>query len=229
MKFYLSFVCFCIIFLSTIIFAKDNEQAAMTNARLGLAYLDKNMYPVSRERLLTAIQDDPHIAVSWYSMAYYLEKTDDKVNAEKYYLKAIAVDPHSGAAKNDYGAFLCRMGRYDAGLQQFNAAVSNPSYVNIAEAYENAGICSLMKKDNTLAYQYFHKALSNNPNLPFTLLSLARLSHEKGDDQNANHYFSYLIKLESLDKSPTVLERYRRYVFQTTASNIVAQHNTSPT
>lgn len=207
---------FSFIFLNTCsyAFAKDNEEAAVTNAHLGLAYLNKGLYSVSKSRLLNAIQDDPNIAISWYSMAYYLEKTSDNVDAEQDYLKAIAVSPHSGAAKNNYGAFLCRMKQYQKGMAELVAAANEPSYLNVGEAYENAGICALMAKNQSLAMKYFQMAYNNNPSLPFTLLSLARLSYEKNNTVDANRYLTYLEKSQSLEKNSKQLVQYRDYVFR---------------
>src|SRR5207248_325221 len=119
----------------------DPVAAAKTNARLGLVYLQKGLYPASKERLLTSIQEDPKIAAGWYSMAYYLEKTGNLQQAEKYYRKAIEVEPHSGAALNNYGTFLCRTHQYQAAIAEFIKAAHERTYLDSAGAYENAGTC----------------------------------------------------------------------------------------
>ena len=68
---------FIFIILSTYCFADTpNPDAARTNAKLGLAYLQKGLYSAGKKCLLTALQEDPSIASPWYSMGYYLEKTD---------------------------------------------------------------------------------------------------------------------------------------------------------
>ena len=197
------------------IFADGNNpaEAARTNAKLGLAYLEKGLYPASKERLLTAINDDPKIAAGWYSMAYYLEKTDDNTEAEIYYRKAISIEPHSGSAKNNYGTFLCRLGRYQEAIHQFLSAANETDYLEVAQAYENAGICAMMIPNNSLALTYFHQALNNNPNMPFTLLNLARLNHINGDDASAQKYFGYFKKISLHNQDPKIVAKYRAYVF----------------
>src|SRR4051812_29194141 len=92
---------FLLLFFSAAVFADvDNHAAANTNAKLGLAYLQKGYYSMAKEHFLLAIQEDPNAAAPWYSMAYYLEKTGNVDEAQKYYQKAIDVNLHSGAAKN---------------------------------------------------------------------------------------------------------------------------------
>lgn len=194
--------------------ASYNENAATTNAKLGLAYLEKGMYPESKNALLTAISEDPKIAAVWYSMAYYLEKTSNTKSAEVYYRKAISIEPHSGAAKNNYGTFLCRQGQYKSAIAEFVAATHEPNYLDAASAYENAGICAQMIPDKALALKYFHKAFENNPSMPFTLLSLARLSHQTGDDKSAEKYYMYFEKLSLAGKSADIVQHYHDYVFR---------------
>lgn len=200
--------------ISLSVLGDDNADAARTNAKLGLGYLAKGYYPQSKERLLSAIRDDSHIAAGWYGMAYYLEKTGDTKAADEYYKKALSAEPHSGEAKNNYGTYLCRMHRYQDALRYFDSAAKEPTYLDAASAYQNAGTCALMIPDVKLAKTYFHAALSNNPNMLFSLLSLARLSHQSGDNAAAERYFDDFKKIELHDKSPDVIAQYEKYVFE---------------
>lgn len=207
-------IIFSFTFLSTVGFAETNaEKAAITNAQLGLAYLQKGMYPQSKSALLTSISEDPHIAAGWYSMAYYLEKTGDTRNAKKYYLKAISVDPHSGEAKNNYGTFLCRTGHEKKGIQQFLLATQEKTYLDTASAFQNAGICSLMMHNKQDAFYFFNRAIKNNPSMPFSLLSLAKLYHENGNDVQAKRYFADFKELSLANKPKNIIQQYHDYVF----------------
>src|SRR3989338_937275 len=137
----IGFVCSNLFFVTQMSVASDvNIDAAGTNAELGIGYLKQGMYSLAKKRLLTSISEDDQLAVGWYGMGLYFEKTGDKKSAEIYYQKAIAVQPESGAAKNNYGTFLCRDGRYQAGIDQFLKAVNDTKYLEVASAYENAGI-----------------------------------------------------------------------------------------
>ena len=134
-------------FVSMATQASENFNAANTNVQLGLAYLQKGLYSASKQSLLTAIQDDSHIAAVWYGMGYYLEKTGNQAAANQYYQYAISVEPHSGSAKNNYGNFLCRAGKYQAAIHEFILATRERDYLNTANAYKNAGICALKIPD----------------------------------------------------------------------------------
>lgn len=210
----IKYVCmFILLCFSACAFSdENNEAAAQTNAQLGLTYLNKNMYPAAKNRLLMALQENPKSATGWYSMGYYFEKTNDLKSAKAYYQKAISVEPHSGAAHNNYGTFLCRHGQYQAAIQEFLIATQQPNYLSVADAYENAGLCAIEIPNRTLAMQYFEKAIDNNPNMPYSLFSLAKLNYQNGNMEAAERYFSDFSKIA--DVTPKQLTQYRIEAFK---------------
>jgi type IV pilus assembly protein PilF len=156
------FFCAVCLFFSLSIIA-DPITAAKIHAKLGLIYLSQGFYPRAKTELLLAMQEDTNHASSWYSMAYYLEKTGDTKAAGHAYQKALQLEPHSGEAKNNYAAFLCREKSYQAAIVLFLAAAKELSYLNPANAYDNAGLCALKMKDNKSAKKYFDLALLHDP------------------------------------------------------------------
>ncbi len=137
-------------------------KTAKINAQLGIAYLEKNDVQRAKQKLLLALAQAPGIPEPWYTMAYFLETTGNQQEAEKYYLKAIALSPSQSEAKNNYGTFLCRTGHYKGAIQQFLLAANASNYINPAAAYENAGLCALKIPDNKLARRYFKQALERD-------------------------------------------------------------------
>lgn len=204
------------IFLTTAVCADEsnNAKAAATNAQLGLAYLNKNMYPQAQSRLQTALQEDPKSPASWYSMAYYYEKTNNLKLADQYYQKAISIDPHSGSAYNNYGTFLCRQGNYKAAISEFLTAINQKDYAFVAGAYENAGMCALRIPNRPLAEQYFEKAIDNNPNMPYSLLCLARLNFKNGNTVAAERYFGEFSEIAGVTTAQ--ITQFRVQVFKKT-------------
>lgn len=140
-------------------------RTALLNTRLGMAYLEKNEVQPAKQKLLLALEEAPNIPETWYSMAYFLEKTGNPIDAKKYYLKAISLAPSNGEAQNNYGTFLCRAGDYQEAISHFLQAVKDTNYLDTASAYENAGLCALKIPDNKLAMQYFHHAVQEDPTM----------------------------------------------------------------
>jgi type IV pilus assembly protein PilF len=144
---------------------QENKEAAELNAKLGMSYLALHDNERAKQKILLAQKSNPHDPAVWYALAFYQEKTGDISFAEKSYLRAIALAPHTGAAHNNYGVFLCNQGKYSAAISQFLAAVRDPNYLHAANAYENAGLCALKIPDTQKANKFFKRALAENPNI----------------------------------------------------------------
>jgi len=154
-----------------------NSIAADDNAHLGLVYLQAGQRQLAKEKLLLALQQDPHNSEIYGAMAYFLESSGELQSAEQYYLQAIAIAKAAdkGASYNNYGTYLYRHGRYSMAIDYFLLAAHDPLYLHIAAAYENAGLTALRTRDIANARIYFVKALANDPNRELAKRSLAKL------------------------------------------------------
>ena len=172
---------------------ETGEQAAKSNVELGMGYLQQGDMQRAKRKLLLALQQSPDSAQAHEAMGYFQENTGDKKAAENSYLRAISLDPKSGRARNNYGTFLCRVGRYQEADQQFALALQDPTYLNTAQAYENAGLCAMQIPDDGKASAYFNKAVLQDPRLSIPWLELGQLSYKQASytqaQQYLNHYF----------------------------------------
>lgn len=81
--------------------------------------------------------------------------------AESRYRAALKVAPNNGHVYHNYGTYLCKQGEYEKANQYFLDAVTRPNYYQIAESYENAGLCALKNKQFKNAQRYFEKSLEH--------------------------------------------------------------------
>jgi type IV pilus assembly protein PilF len=162
--------------------------AAEINIKLGLHYLQQRDIAQAKIKLLLAIAQSPNYFLAYDAMAYFLEITGEISAAEKYYKQAIALaaapsasalptaltaDSQNqslgigviGASHNNYGTFLYRQQRCHEALTHFMLAAQDPSYLNIAAAYKNAGFAALCINDKNAAQQYFNKSIGSEPAL----------------------------------------------------------------
>jgi type IV pilus assembly protein PilF len=167
------YIIFIFLLLSYSVMA-DAIHAAKIHSALGFLYIEKGLFEPAKKEFMLAVQEDPHHASSWYGIAYYLEKTGDDKNADIAYRNAIYVEPHSGSAKNNYGAFLCHQKKYNAAIKLFLSAAEEPHYLHAAKAYSNAGVCAMKMPDNVRARQYFTMALIKNPHNQLALAETRR-------------------------------------------------------
>ncbi len=168
--------------------AANNQRAASYHIEMAIRYLEKSNIERARAKLNYALELAPDWPPALGAMGYYMEQIGEAREAEQYYLKALGFDPKSASSQNNYGTFLCRQQQYDKAQQYFLAAARHSRYDKTAEAYENAGICSLEAKRYAAAEQFFKKAILQAPNRAMSLYQLADLKYQQGKYAEANRY-----------------------------------------
>jgi len=155
----------------------DNEsrQRARAFTDLAGAYFARAQYKVALDELRKAIIADNRFGPAYnvYGLIY-MELAEDKL-AEENFRRAIELDRSDSEARTNFGWFLCTVGRYDEGLEQFSTALRNPLYAHPEQAMANAGLCAEKKGDLALAEANLLKSLKLQPDNPNTVLKLAGL------------------------------------------------------
>lgn len=178
----------------------STPQASDVNVQLGLAYLQNGDVQRAHQKLLLAEQQAPGSLQAQGAMGYFLESTGSLPSADAYYRRAIMLNPKSGAAQNNYGTFLCRRGRYLKADQHFLLALQDPTYLNTAQVYENAGLCAMQIPDTKKAIDYFTQAITQDPKRAVSWLELGRINYQAKDYQQAKQYLDHYMQLV---KEPT--------------------------
>jgi type IV pilus assembly protein PilF len=181
---------------------KKLNDAAQYNTQLGIGYLNQGDEPRAKRKLLTALRLAPDSPDANAAMGYFLEKTHDQVEASTYYKRALALAPKSGAQQNNYGAFLCRTGKYKEAMKLLLNAGEDVHYVNSAMAYENAGLCAELMHDHSKSKTYFLKALTQDSSRKLALYEFAKLSLQ---DHEAKQALEILQRYAQLTKEDTAL------------------------
>jgi len=156
------------------------EKAAQANAQLGLRYMMQGEYEVAMTKLKRALEYDPnHVAANHYIAELYrrVGRNDD---AEEHYERALNyAEGDVSALHNNYGVFLCSEDHFEDGIEQLEDVLDNPVYPHRDQVYENIGLCTERKGDTDKAEDYLRMGLQLNPNMPKSLLAMARLTFAK--------------------------------------------------
>lgn len=174
-----------------------NLTAAKYNVQLGLAYLQQGKPPRAKQKLLLALKQGPKWPEAYEAMAYYLEMTGSPKESNAYYKRAIELSDSSGNSLNNYGAFLCRRGRYQAAEKYFLAAVKDNNYLEPAGAYENAGLCAMGIPDNKKAIAYFRKALQKDPRRITSMIESAEIYYKQKKYNLSRNYLKNFLAYAS--------------------------------
>lgn len=201
----------------------DYKKAALLNVELGRYYLSNGYTERAKKKFLHALKLMPTLPEVHSGMGYFWESVGEYQEAEKYYKKSIYLGKGGGYFYNQYAQFLCSREKYTKADQYFNLAVHDKLYTQTADAYTNAGICSVKSKDHNKAREYFAKALYHDPQKVELFLELASLSLEKKElalaKQHLEHFYekntkptaSYLwlkIKLAKLAEQEEQIANY---------------------
>lgn len=178
--------------------------AAQYNTQLAIAYMQQGRMDLARSKLADALRQAPKTPEVHNALALYYERTGRPHQAAHQYQLSLDYDPGNPDTQNNYGAFLCREGKYRESIDYFVKASNNLNYDTPDKALANAGLCALRIPDKTLAEKYFKQALAINPNQGQSLWNLGLMSFEAGKYTDANAYLARLIDITQRP-SPTML------------------------
>ena len=151
------------------------KQAARINVELGSGYLRQGRFKLAKTKLEKAIEQDPKNALAYSTMALLNERIGKLDEVERYYTRALQLDPDNADVQNNYGTFLCNQRRFKEAHKQFQAAWENPFYQTPHFAFANAGACALKQQDYPNAEEYFRRALQRDPKFASVLFMMAEL------------------------------------------------------
>lgn len=181
----------------------DNVNAAKTRIALGLQYLKVGQMSNAKFNLEKAKEFAPNLSNVHTAFAYYYQQVGENQLAETAYKKALKLDGDDADALNNYGTFLCKMKRFDEAEKTLLKAIHVPSYLQVAQSYENAALCALENQQYEKAQQYFVQSLDHSALRANTLVNVAGLNYAMGEYKKAQQYAQRLENIGVV--SPRVL------------------------
>ncbi len=179
----------------------DNQSAANYNAQLGVKYLQSGRLKLASTKLEKALKQDSESSSVNHYYALLQQKLGDNKMAEKYFRKAVRLNPKNPDLLNNYGSHLCQTGRYLKAIEHFNLAAQSPFYTTPEFAYTNSGICLRKMHDDLGAEVYFRKALQKNTDFGSALFEMAKLNYDQGNFAKAQ---AFLLRYD--EKNQPMLE-----------------------
>jgi type IV pilus assembly protein PilF len=155
-----------------------DEHAAMYVEMAGI-HMDQGRYETALAKVHRAIEINPRYAIAYSVLGLVYNRLHDRAKAEENFKKALELAPDDPGVLNNYGQFLCQVGRATEAEPMFDKAMNNPLYETPETAQINAGYCAYREGDLEKAETYFRKALTINATLPAPLLEMAEISFQR--------------------------------------------------
>lgn len=165
-----------------------DSKIADTNLRLGIGYMEQGKLDDALEKLQKAVDAEPGNSAVHAALALVYDQRQEYDNADHHYRRAISLDSENGGNYNNYGAYLCRQGKYREADKYFNKAINTLRYKTPERALENAGVCAAHIPDSEKAEEYLRRALSINDKLPLALSEMAELMFKKKNYMSTRAY-----------------------------------------
>ncbi len=173
-------------------------QLLADHIQLGMGYLGEGNRESARHHLLKALEVDSRSAGAHGGMALLFQLEQEYELADSHFRKAISYDPDFTSARNNYGVFLYRQGRYEEAYQQLEKATSDTAYSRRAQVYSSLGTTAARLNRVEQARDAWLKAISLNPRLARPHIELASHYFTDGDYPRAK---AYLDKYHQLHKA----------------------------
>jgi type IV pilus assembly protein PilF len=151
------------------------KEAAQLNTQLAIGYIQQKKYKPARDKLEKAIKQDPDNFEAYKILAYLYALVGLTEEAEIKYKEALDLKSDDPALSNNYGEFLCNIGKYDEAQKHLKEAYSNPFYEARYLAQSNAGSCYIKQNEYKKAEALLRESLRTNPTLPGSLISMAEI------------------------------------------------------
>lgn len=181
----------------------DKDEAAQRFYQLGVQYLRNGSYELARDRLRTALDYDPKMAIAHSALALTYVQLENQRLAREHFEKAVRYGPENFDVRNAYAVYLCQNKEFDEARKQFDRAIAVYNNDNAQVPLTNAGVCMASKPDYDMAEKYFREALEFKSSYGEALIQLSSLKHNTGNDLHARAFLQrYLI---SNDPTPSVL------------------------
>ncbi|PIJ52311.1 type IV pilus biogenesis/stability protein PilW [Erwinia sp. OLTSP20] len=161
------------------------QALAETRLQLGLALMARNAMSAAAQNLDEAERLAPNDYRVQLAQARYQQQSGHQQQAAWRYRKLLKITADNGYVLNNYGAFLCSLGQYEAAQQQFTAALHSLQPGARADSFDNAGYCYLKAGQMTLARQAFASAVKADPEKANLMLAEASWQFSQGQREQS--------------------------------------------
>ncbi len=166
----------------------DASKRADVRTELAINYMQRNQLEVAREELEHALEIAPDHSEANHAMAALQERLGNNKEAERLFRQAVYSDAENSQAAHDFGTFLCRRGRVEEALEQYETALSNPLYRQPDITNLRAGECLITHGNTQAAESYFRKALRINSGLSLAMYHMADINFRRKNYLSARGY-----------------------------------------
>ncbi|MGE5386950.1 MAG: type IV pilus biogenesis/stability protein PilW [Betaproteobacteria bacterium] len=164
----------------------DPTTRAKIHTELASLYFQDGNMAVALEELRIAQAADPRYAPAYSVRGLVHAYLKENELAEAQFRRALELTPNDPQVNNNYGWFLCQVGKERQSIAYFLNAIKSPLYETPDLAYANAGRCAFAAGDLEGAEAYLQQAIRLSRDGGFSpRIQLAALQYKRGNLEEA--------------------------------------------
>lgn len=160
---------------------RDARTRAKLHTELRALYLQNGNMSVALEELTYAITLDGSYAKAYGARGLTLYYINEIQLADRDFRQAMSLDSNDPEINNNYGWYLCQIGREKEGLALFQRVIRNSLYETPDKAYANAGACYIKIGDLALAEGMLQHSLNLMPDNVQARQHMAAILYRRGE------------------------------------------------
>ncbi|WP_431272968.1 type IV pilus biogenesis/stability protein PilW [Variovorax ureilyticus] len=164
------------------------RKRAKLRVELAIGYFQQGQTTVALDEIKQALAADPTFPDAYILRGVVYMRLDDPAGAEDSFRRALALNPREPNALHNYGWLLCQQNRFADAQQQFNAALSVPSYPDRAKTLMTQGICQLKAGQRAEAERSLTQAYEIDAGNPVIGYNLASMLAQREEWSRAQFY-----------------------------------------
>lgn len=174
----------------------DPRSRAKIHTELGSLYYQAGNPAAALDHLTSALEIDPEYFPAYSVRGLVYASLREQAKAEADFRRALDRSPDDPEVNNNYGWFLCSIGKESQSISYFLNALKNPLYETPDRAYANAGTCALKAGDLDGAQRYLLQAVQlSRDGAMQARYQLARLFYQRGILGEAKIYLSDALRM----------------------------------
>jgi type IV pilus assembly protein PilF len=159
----------------------DPRNRAKLHTELGALYFQDGNMTVALDELRIALEADSSYAPAYNVRGLVYRYLRELEQAESDFKRALSLADGDPEINNNYGWFLCQIGREKESISYFQRAIRNSLYQTPERALLNAGQCSQKMGESKAAEDFFDRALRLSRKNPQALLQLATINYQRNN------------------------------------------------
>lgn len=168
----------------------DPERRAKVRLELASAYLSRGQFDTALEEARQALAAKPDWPDAYSLLALIYASQGDNRQAEQSFQRALQLSPQDGNLMHNYGWYLCQQRRFADADRQFQSALAQPQYRDLARTLMAAGVCQARDNRMAEAERSLARAFELEPANPAVAYNLSDLLYRRGDYERARFYVS---------------------------------------